>query len=1131
MKKKTIPCQKAGRITPFFLLISIFLLLPSVTTPTYATETYAQQTVFTLHAENKTVKEVLDYIEKNSEFVILYSKDLLSILQTKVSVSVTNQKVEAILNTLSKEVGLKYKINDRQITVAKVQAEAPQQEKATKIAGQVLDENGEGVPGANVRVKGNTTQGTVTNMDGKFTIMAPGNGVLIATFIGYSPLEYPIKGQTNVILKLAPDAKQLDEVVVVGFGAQKKASVVGAVQTVKATELRSPSSTLSNSFAGRIAGVVAVQRGGEPGADGANFWIRGISTFAQNTSPLVFIDNVEVSIGDLNALSPEVIEGFSILKDATATALYGARGANGVMLITTRSGKNMEKARINIRVQNSFTQPTKTVKVADGVDYMTARNNAILNRTPDAQPYYSEEVINGTRNQLNPYIYPNVDWEDYLFKDFSLTQSANVNVTGGGEKVTYFLSGTLNNDNGMLKEDAQNTFNNNINQLRMSLQANVGVKLTSTTKANVRLNAQILDYSGSAAGTAAIYQGIFEAPPVMFAPVLPAQNGEDYILFGNRNGGPIAGKYRNPYAEMVRGYSKKNESTMIASLDLEQDLKFITQGLKIKGLVSFKNWATTNVTRSFDPYFYGIKEYEQGANGEYSYTYEAITKGSKALNTKTLNGGDRLLNYQLSLDYARNFADKHDVGAMLVYLQRDYNQNAPKDGDLYATLPERNQGFSGRVTYGYDNKYMIEANFGYNGSENFQEGKRFGFFPSVALGYNISNENFFSPLKNVVSNLKIRGSYGKVGNSATDSRFPYLTYVNLSGASYTFGSDWQNTGTGAIVTRYGADGARWETGIKANVGFDLTLFNSLSVSLDWFTETRKDIFMRRIIVPAESGIIGDLRPYANLGKVKNGGIDLSVEYNKAFSKDLIVSLKGSFTYAKNELLEADEPIYPANEAYRTEVGKPLNRYTGLIAMGLFKDEADVANSPEQTFSPNLKPGDIKYKDLNGDGKIDSNDMTEIGDPTVPQIVYGFGGSLQFKKFDFSIFFQGVAKTSLMMQNIHPFTSDQTTLLDFIAKDYWTEENPNPSAEYPRLISNLDSHNNFMSSTFWLRNGAFLRLKNVEIGYTYKKARLFVSGQNLLTFSPFKHWDPELGGGKGLTYPNLRVATIGLQLTF
>lgn len=999
-----------------------------------------------------------------------------------------------------------------------------------RVTGTVVDAMGP-ITGASVTIKGKKgTVGVVTDINGQFTLDGIKKGdVLQISFIGYITQEITYTGKP-IHITLIEDSKSLDEVVVVGFGSQKKASVVGAVQTVKASELRVPSASLSTSFAGRIAGVIAVQRGGEPGADGANFWIRGISTFASNTQPLIFIDNVEVSSGDLNALSPEVIEGFSILKDATATALYGARGANGVMLITTRNGKDMEKARVNIRVQNSFTQPTKTVKIADGVDYMIARNDAILNRTPNAQPYYSEEVINGTRNRLNPYIYPNVDWENYLFKDFTTTQSANVNVTGGGKRATYFLSATLNNDNGMLKEDPQNTFNNNINQLRLSLQGNVGVTLTPTTKANVRLNAQVLDYSGSAAGTGAIYQAMFEAPPVMFAPVIPAQNGEDYILFGNRNGGPVAGRYRNPYAEMVRGYSKRNESTMIASLDIEQDLKFVTPGLKIKGLVSFKNWATTNVVRSFNPYFYGIKDYEVGADGQYTYTYEAITKGSKALTTSPSNGGDRLLNYQLSLDYARTFAEKHNVGAMFVYLQRDYNQNSP--ADFYATLPTRNQGIAGRVTYGYDNRYMIEANFGYNGSENFEEGKRFGFFPSAAIGYNISNENFFSPLRNVISNLKIRGSYGKVGNSSTDGRFPYLTYVNLNGASYTFGDTWQTTGTGAVITRYGAAGARWETGIKADAGIEIGLFNSLNITIDWFTETRKDIFMKRNIIPAESGIIGDLRPYANLGKVKNGGIDLSIEYNKAFKKDFIVSLKGNLTYAKNKVLEADEPIYPENESYRSGIGKPVEKYSyiGLIALGLFKDEEDIANSPEQTFSPDLKPGDIKYKDLNNDGKIDGNDVTQIGYPKVPQIVYGFGGSLQYKKFDFSCFFQGVAQTSLMMENIHPFTSDQTTLLDFVAKNYWKQEAPNPNAEYPRLIGNLDTHNNTKSSTYWLRDGSFLRLKNIEVGYTYKVVRLFLSGQNLLTFSPFKYWDPELGGGKGLTYPNLRVVTIGLQLT-
>lgn len=1108
--------------------IIIYLLLLS-TLPSVASfaKSYTQNVTFNLDLQNKTEKEVLEYIENNSEFIFLYEDGLLN-ENRRVSLSGRNKTIDVVLNQLFANGNIEYRIKDRQITLnRRHNSIANPQQAGVVIKGIVTDEKGETLPGATVMEKG-TQNGMVTDIDGNFELkVSSTQATLVVSFIGYITQEVPLKGQKTITIVLKENTQQIDEVVVVGFGKQKKESVVGAIQTVKAGDLKIPTSTLSNSFAGRIAGVVAVQRGGEPGADGANFWIRGISTFASNTSPLVFIDNVEVSIGDLNALSPEVIEGFSVLKDATATALYGARGANGVMLITTRSGKNMEKARINIRVENSFTQPTKTVKVADGVDYMIARNDAVLNRTPDAQPYFSQEVIDATRNNLNPYIYPNVDWQDYLFKDFATTQSANVNVTGGGKRVTYFISATLNNDNGMLKKDPQNTFNNNINQLRLSIQGNIGVTLTNTTKANVRLNTQILDYSGSATSTGDLYSSIFKSPGVMFAPVLPAQKGEDHILFGNKNGGPHDGRYFNPYAEMVSGYSTKNESTMIASMDIEQDLKFITEGLKIKGLVSFKNWSTTNVVRSFTPYYYGITTYDKNAGGQYTFDYENIKKGTTALSTTPSNGGDRLLNYQLSLDYARTFNDVHDVGAMVVYLQRDYNNNAPED--FYATLPTRNQGFAGRVTYAYDNRYMIEANFGYNGSENFSKGNRFGFFPSVALGYNISNEKFFEPLKNVVSSLKIRGSWGKVGNSSTDSRFPYLTYVNLGGAGFTFGDNWQNTANGAIITRYGAPGAKWETGTKMNVGFDLNLFSSLSISADVFKEVRKDIFMQRNIVPAESGITGDLMPYANLGKVQNGGVDLSIEFNKALSKDLIVSAKGSFTYAKNKLLEADEPEYQWD--YQSDINKPLNCARGLIAIGLFKDEDDVKNSPEQTYSPNLKPGDVKYKDLNNDGKIDDNDMTQIGDPTVPQIVYGFGGSMQYKKFDFSIFFQGIAKTSLMMSGIHPFTSDQTTLLDFIAKDYWSESNPNPDAEYPRLISNLDNHNNFKNSTYWLRNGAFLRLKNIELGYTYKMARLFLSGQNLLTFAPFKHWDPELGNGKGLTYPNLRVMTIGLQLTF
>ena len=1094
-----------------------------------------------LALEQTTVGAIIQSISEQTGYEFAYDETLLNKKISKVSVNIKNASIEKILEAVFKNTGISYRVVNNRVFLKEdnrdgkesVRSTASiQQQKKVTVSGLVVDKDDLPVIGANIIVKDNPGVGTVTDVDGKFQLDGVSEGtVLVVSYIGYLDQEIQVKaGETLYRITLLEDTQNLDEVVVVGFGTQKKASVVGSIQTVKPAELKVPSASLSNSFAGRIAGVVAVQRSGEPGADGANFWIRGVSTFAGPTDPLIFIDGVEASVGDLNALAPEVIENFSVLKDATATALYGARGANGVMLVTTRSGSFNERAKINVRVQNSFTQPINVIELADGVDYMNVYNYALLNRTPDANPRFSQEKIDGTVKGLNPYIYPNVDWQDYLFKNMTTTQSANLNVSGGMKKVTYFLSANLNNDNGMLRSDPLNKFDSNINQFRISFQGNIGAQLTNTTKVSLRINSQILSYGGSSAGTANIYSAIYYAPPVLFMPTIPSQLGEDHILFGNMDGGPTpvegANIYHNPYAEMVSGYSNRDESTVTTSFELDQDLKFITPGLRLKALVSYKNWSTTTVTRSFTPYYYTVDNYTQNPDGTFDYTYRSLTKGTTALSTSTSNGGDRYLNLQASLDYARTFNDLHDVGAMFVYLQRDYNSNAP--GDYYAALPTRNQGIAGRLTYAYDNRYLVEANFGYNGSENFQDGHRFGFFPSAALGYNISNEKFFEPLTDIISNLKIRGSIGLVGNSFTDPRFPYLTFVNLSGKGYTFGNNWQTSANGALITKFGSDGATWEKGVKSNVGFDLNLFNSLNITADFFQENRKNIFMQRRIIPAESGVTGDLNPYANLGRVRNRGVDFAIDYNKAVNKDLIISAKANFTYAANELLDRDEPIYPENEQYRSEIGKPLNCYTGLIAIGYFKDEDDIANSPEQTFS-SYTVGDIKYADLNGDNKIDGSDQTIIGNPTVPQIVYGFGGSVQYKNWDFSIFFQGVAKTSLMMENIHPFNSDQSSLFQFIADDYWTPENTN--AAYPRLITNTNTHNNFQSSTHWLRNGSFLRLKSAEIGYTYKWLRVYASGENLLTFAPFDYWDPEIGGGNGLKYPNLRVATIGLQMNF
>jgi TonB-linked SusC/RagA family outer membrane protein len=1013
-----------------------------------------------------------------------------------------------------------------------------------RISGVVYDDANELLAGVNVSIRG-TTKGVNTDDKGEFSLSVPDeNAVLVFSLVGFKTREESVGSNRVLTIVLEQEVEEMGEVTVVAFGRQKKESVVGAIQTVSPRDLRVPSSSLSAAFAGKIAGVIAVQRSGEPGADGASFWIRGISTFAGNTSPLIFIDGIEVSSGDMNALPPEVIEGFSILKDATATALYGARGANGVMLITTRQGKNMEKARINLRIEGQMTMPTQIVELADGVTYMELFNEA--RKTRNADLIFDDDKINNTRLARDPLVFPNVDWQDMMFKKASYNQTVNMNVTGGGSRVTYFMSASINNDNGMLRSDPQNVFNNNIRQQRYSFQGNIAAELTQTTKATVRLNTQILDHGGSRISAADIYGELFTSPGVLFPAYFPNTAGADHILFGNKAGGPHpqfgANLYHNPYSEMVRGYNERNDNTNIVSFELDQDLKFITQGLKAKGLISFKNWARTSVTRTFDPTFYEIGS--SSANPDGSYTYElapALNKGTTALKTETSTSGDRYMNIQFSVDYARTFK-KHDVGAMVVYLQRDYHNNNP-DGDYYKTLPTRNQGVAGRLTYGYDSRYLAEANFGYNGSETFQDGMRFGFFPSFAIGYNISNEEFWQPLKHIVSNLKLRGSWGIVGNSAIEGRFPYLSFVNLTGKNFSFGNDFgsQTSRSGANITRYGADGARWEEGSKLNGGIDITLFNSLYITADIFSERREGIFMRYNTIPVESGISSDLRPYANLGIVDNAGVDVSIDYNKAFQNGLIINVRGNFTYAKNTLIDRDEPKLEFE--YMSDLGKPLNRNKGLVALGLFKDQNDIDNSPTQTFSDVL-PGDIKYKDMNEDGQIDGNDRTQLGDPTIPQIVYGFGFSAAYKGFDFSIMFQGATKTSIMIGDIHPFNQQYSQLYQFIADDVWTEANPNPDAKYPRMIAfaSPNSHNNHQTSSYWLRDGSFMRLKNLEIGYTYKFARIYLSGMNLLTFSPFKNWDPELGAidgsngytstrARGLIYPTLRTFSAGLQFTF
>lgn len=1012
-----------------------------------------------------------------------------------------------------------------------------------KVEGIIVDEAGEPVIGVNVRVKGNSTLGTITDYDGKFSIDVSSKDILVFSYIGYKTQEVKVGDQKSLRIKMKEDSETLGEVVVTAFGTgQKKESIVGSIQTVRPNDLKVPSANLSNSFAGRLSGVIAYQRSGQPGSNGSDFYIRGISTLSGMTSPLIILDGVEVSSADLDALDPEIIEGFSILKDATATAMYGTRGANGVMIVTTKSGADLEKPIIGVRVETNITQPTKVPSFVDGYRYMKLYNEAVTNEGT-GNILYTQEQIENTRNGVNPYIWPNVDWYGSLFKDLAFNQKANFNIRGGTKKITYFMNVGANHETGMLKNEASKYFSykNNIDLMKYTFQNNIDFHMSKTSTISLHLNVQLNDLRQPNTSVGNLYSAVMNSNPVDFPIAYPADGVNNWIYWGAYAGGNDQGAV-NPMASLTNGYTDIFESTVMANIDFEQKLDFLLKGLRFKALFSYKNYNKTTTSRSQGINRYTLTGYTQNADGSYSLNispFGSSNPSKPVLSTTSSVAGDRRIYFQSYVDYMNKFGN-HNVSGMLLWNIDQYDNNAP--GNLVASLPRRKMGFAGRLSYDYDNRYMFEVNAGYNGSENFAKGHKWGFFPSVAVGWNVSQENFFEPLKDVISNLKLRASYGLVGNDQLlDSsggliRFIYMSDITLQSenAGFTTGDKQQITLNGPVYTRYQNNDLTWEVGEKLNVGFDMQLFNSLNVTVDAFREIRRDIFQQRYSIPNYLGT-ASTAVYGNLAKVKNYGFDLSLDYGKQINKDLAIQFKGTFTFARNEILEYDEA--PGVRPSLSNIGKKLNTIYGYVTDGLYIDQADIANSPSSTLGNiAIAPGDIKYvdqPDRDGvyDGKITSDDRVAMGYPTVPEIVYGFGPSISYKNWDFSFFFQGVANTSLMMSGFAPFgTQYNRNVLSWIADDYWSPSNQNPNAAYPRLTKNDNNHNT-QSSDYWLRNGAFLKLKNAEIGYTWKKVRFYISGANLLTFSPFDFWDPEMGGGKGLSYPTQRTFNLGLQLSF
>ena len=948
-------------------------------------------------------------------------------------------------------------------------------------------------------------------------------------------------------VKLDPDIKGLEEVVVVGYGSQKRESVIGAITTMKPAALQvNQSRSVTNALAGQVAGVIAVQRSGEPGNDTSDFWIRGISSFGAGTTPLVLVDGIERSLRNtsplvlvdgversLNDLDPAEIESFSVLKDATATAVYGVRGANGVILVQTKRGQ-IGKPRIQIKADYGFSAPTMLPEFVDGAKYMEVMN--VASQFSSGKDMYTQAAIDATRNGTDPDLYPNVNWLKTITKDHVPNGRVSLDINGGTERLRYSMVLAYHGETGMTVTDPGVEYNTSNNLSRYNIRTNLDMNLTPSTEINVSLGGYIMNqrtpgFSTNAAPFTDIIYLAFKNTPIVHPTVY--SNGQI----------PANTSQTNPWAAATHsGFISSYKSSLQSVFAVTQDIGKLwhpLKGLKAKATFSFDTYAWNSFLRRKTQTTYMATGRDEEGNLLTSIT----NQGDDYLQYAKEAGGNRTMYLEGQLSYSRLLADNHQIDGLLLYNMRDY-VNADAASAIYS-LPYRTQGIAARLSYSYKGRYFIEGNFGYNGSENFSKGNKWGFFPSVAGGWLVTNEKFMENALSVLSKLKFRGSYGLVGNDQlAGRRFAFLSTIN-SGNGFTYGLTGNQGIGGKFEGDFGVEDLSWETVKKTDIGVEIGLWDCVNIQADYFHEKREDIFMQRKTIPETAGF--NTNPWANFGIVKNQGFDASLEVNKSFGKDFFLSLRGNFTFSRNEIVEYDESE-TMKQTTRARTGNPLNTYYGLKAIGLFQEEdfkADgtlVNGIPDHTFEP-VKPGDIRYEDTNHDGKVDAYDYQPIGRPSVPEIVYGFGFSARWKSFDLSAFFQGSTNVSNMIQGDLLIPGSGGGGLGNIyanCDDRWDPSDPYRQVFWPRLSTNKSS-NNMQYSTWWLKDVSYLRLKNLEVGYTFPKkwqkaammrdARIFFRGSNLLTWAAFDMWDPEINSSDGMKYPLMKVYSFGFQVTF
>lgn len=1012
------------------------------------------------------------------------------------------------------------------------------QDSTISISGTITDSQGVPLPGVNIKEL-NTTNGTLSDFDGNYTItVKSGNAVLVFSYVGMKTAQIPVNGESEINIQMADDAQSLDEVVLVGYGKQKKISVVGAQSTIKAEELELPVANLGTMLAGRISGITGVQRDGLPGFDGADLWIRGISTFG-NASPLVLVDGVERSLDNIN---PRDIASFSILKDASATAVYGIRGANGVILIETKRGK-LGKPQVTLDYYEGVSYFTQVPEIVDGIQYMNLANEALTTR--GLVPRFSQEYIDNTAAGNQPLLYPNVNWLDEVFNDYGRNRQALVNVSGGVQDAQYYVSLGYYDETGLFVTDGLESYDSGTRFKRYNFTSNLTIDITKTTNINVGIQGYLSEGNYPGVDVGSIFGAALEVSPVEYPVLYPG----GFVPGKSANGG-----LRNPYADVaLRGYRTFNRNKLNTNLNIGQELTFITEGLSVNGLFAFDTYNEQNLNREKRESTYFVDQnFPYTENGELVLN-ETFTSNSQFLGYGNSNGGNRRFYSQVSLNYDRTFS-KHSVSALLLANRQDYVDAFA--GDLVSGIPFRSEGLAGRATYSYDERYFFEVNAGYNGSENFAPDNRYGFFPSVAGGWVISNEKFFKAFEETINYLKIRYSDGLVGSDSGAPRFAYLSTLNeysgggADNGGYTYGSNGGNPIRGISEARTGVN-VRWAEARKQDLGLELNMFdNDLSIIFDLFKERTEGAFLNRSDIPNYIGLSSD--PSGNLGIVENKGFDGTINYNATIAQELKLGFRGTFTYNKNKIISNGVPEQPFPWLDRR--GSNLIASVGYVAERLFTLEDDIDGdgfiTPEDGFPTQfgrIQPGDIKYTDLNNDGQIDAFDRKVLGEGDVPALTYGFGLTAQYKGFDLSLFFQGQKYSSRFISGagIQPFGGDGGEGTVFTATlDRWTPENNDPYAFSPRLSygsSTNGNSNNRQDSSWWLKDIDFLRLKTAEIGYTFSSNitdkvgidtfRIYLRGTNLLTFSNFDLWDPELNTRNGSVYPNISVFALGGTFNF